>query len=241
MDIVDANTQVLEAGDGTQPFDATQVSATQLDCQDIEFPATTEPVESGPQPFVRLLSLSVGVPHIELMPTGTVVDGLENKHIFGRSKKKCDHLFNDQRISSMHCWIYTQDITVGGRVSMIVYIVDNSANGTFVNSLRMGRGVRYALSDGDELSLIKPEERGDLSLWDKARFIVKLPAPPVEPMSVAIEASAEGAVLRKRLGTISRLLQQERLLQSHYQIIRAIGEGAHGQVREGIHRSISTS
>lgn len=237
MDIVDTNSQFLDAGDGT-PFDATQVSATQLDCLDFDMPAVAEPVETGPQPFIRLLSLSVGVPHIELRPNGTVVDGLANKHTFGRSKKKCDYLFDDQRISSMHCWVYTQDIPVGGGMSTIVYIVDQSANGSFVNGRRLGRGVRHALCDGDELSLIKPEERVDLSLWDKARFIVKLPAPPVEPMSVAGVLSAEGAALRKRLGTISRLLQQERLLQSHYQIIRPIGEGAHGQVCD--HSLLST-
>ncbi|CAM9231300.1 unnamed protein product, partial [Ectocarpus fasciculatus] len=140
-----------------------------------------------------------------------------NKHTFGRSKKKCDYLFDDQRISSMHCWVYTQDIPVGGGVSTIVYIVDQSANGSFVNGRRLGRGVRHALCDGDELSLIKPEERVDL---------------------VAGVLSTEGAALRKRLGTISRLLQQERLLQSHYQIIRPIGEGAHGQVHLAIDRTL---
>lgn len=234
MDIVEASSQQFEQSQG---FEGTEVSATQLDITDIEIPLDDGPL-SLPQPFARLLSFSAGVAHINMMPNGVVVDGMMNKYSFGRSKKKCDFTFEDQRISSMHCIIYTQDVTVGGVMSAMVFVRDESANGTFVNGARVGRGLNHALRDGDELSLIKPEPGGDISDWDKARFIVKLPDAAIEPLIIGIGTSfgAVGGVgddsgaIRKRLGTISKLLQQERVLQEHYQIVRPIGEGAHGQV-----------
>jgi hypothetical protein len=205
--------------------------------------------DNVPQPWARLLSLSAGVGHVELMANGLEDNGMISKYTFGRSKKKCDFVLDDQRVSSSHCFIYMQNITIGGSVASIVCINDESANGTYVNGERIKRGVKHVLHDGDELSLVKPEAQGPMSKWDQARFIVKLPAPArTTDMQMSLNicvggiggmggldmtsagAGANSSAIRKRLGTISRLLQEDRSLRDHYQILRAIGEGAHGQV-----------
>ena len=211
-----------------------QVSATQVDIHDY---APTAPAEVGPQAWARLLSLSAGVPHIELLPNERSEDGMLNKYVFGRSRKKSDFVFDDQRISSVHCCIYEKSITVSGTASTKVCIADSSANGTFINGKKIGREHKQVLHDGDELSLIQPDFRS-VDDWQKARFIVKI---PVNDSAFGMGnvmlgenmfsfGSADSAVIRRRLSTISHLLEKERDIHDYYQMIRPVGEGAHGQV-----------
>lgn len=210
----------------------TPLENTQIYIDIDEFPPVAM-VEKSAQPWCTLLSLSAGVSHIYLTPQGDSHGGIgvENKYCLGRSKKKCDFVFDDQRISSLHCSMYAMDVSVSGGVTSMVCIHDESANGTYVDSQKIKPGVKHVLRDGQEISLIKPEKNALLSEWDKARFIVKIPAraSSEELINMSVQTD-EGVAIRQRLGTISRLLAQDRRLTDHYQVIRPIGEGAHGQV-----------
>jgi len=75
----------------------------------------------------------------------------------GRSKKNADLIFQanqpDSPISRLHCTILEED---GG------FFVrdDQSANGTYLNGIRMVPMDRYPLKEGDEIQLANPEKGG---------------------------------------------------------------------------------
>eukprot|EP00002_Diphylleia_rotans_P008771 TRINITY_DN1875_c0_g1_i3.p1 TRINITY_DN1875_c0_g1~~TRINITY_DN1875_c0_g1_i3.p1 ORF type:complete len:302 (+),score=53.77 TRINITY_DN1875_c0_g1_i3:43-948(+) len=55
-----------------------------------------------------------------------------------------------KKISQVHCSIFRQ---VDGEGKSSVILEDKSANGTFVNGAKVGKGVQYVLKDGDHISL----------------------------------------------------------------------------------------
>lgn len=55
---------------------------------------------------------------------------------------------------------------------LIPYLEDNSANGTFVNKIKVEKGVRRTLRNGDHVALINPD-LGDPDI-EKASFYIHL-------------------------------------------------------------------
>lgn len=195
-------------------------------------PSLTKPADAVNQPWVRLLSLSPERPNIELLRNEFRVNDMLYKQIFGRSRKKgCHWILNDLRISSIHCYIYYQHLSVGGRVSSLICIVDESANGTYVNGYRIKKGVRHVLNNGDEISLIKPEPPSvPIEEWGQTRYIIKInPNFFVTSNDSSYTAGLPGPTISLP-ATRSRDLQVPRKISDSYQIIEPIGEGASGQV-----------
>jgi hypothetical protein len=75
----------------------------------------------------------------------------------GRSKKNADLIFQanqaDSPISRLHCTILEEDGKLFARD-------DQSANGTYLNGIRMVPLDRYPLREGDEIQLANPEKGG---------------------------------------------------------------------------------
>jgi hypothetical protein len=75
----------------------------------------------------------------------------------GRSQKNADLVFQgtqaDSPISRLHCTILEEDGSFFARD-------DQSANGTYLNGLRMVPMDRYPLKEGDVLQLANPEKGG---------------------------------------------------------------------------------
>lgn len=84
------------------------------------------------------------------------LDSPNDELFFGRSKKfpqPCQ--FNDSRVSTTHARIFVEKGTL--------YVEDKSTNGTFVNGVRVGKGKRKELKNGDELSIVVPNSRHKLA------------------------------------------------------------------------------
>jgi hypothetical protein len=81
---------------------------------------------------------------------------------------------------------------------MDAYIEDNSANGTYVNDIRLGKTVRRILCDRDRVSLVNPRNPdGSVSTEAEASsFYVDLFTNPAtklkSPLSMLSSSSAEG-------------------------------------------------
>ena len=237
--VLHISTREMFAGNFLDVADSYECTQTQVDApMEIEFPVAAPPrIETNILPWARLVSLSPGVQDIELIRNNDNEGGLWYKQTFGRSRKNCDWVFDDARISSVHCYMYCQKLAVGEVVSQIGCIVDESANGTYVNGKRLKRHVRHVLYSGDEISLIKPESGAASSdSWSKARFIIKFnfvgPTGETKSRSRSIDGeNASSGQRRPRVASFSRLLRQDRNINDYYQMIRSIGEGANGQVR----------
>jgi pSer/pThr/pTyr-binding forkhead associated (FHA) protein len=68
-------------------------------------------------------------------------------------KQGCDIILNDIVVSGLHCYI-----TVVSTVSAV--IEDQSTNGTYVNGVKIGKGMTLELKNGDILTLGKPTAAG---------------------------------------------------------------------------------
>lgn len=120
----------------------------------------------------------------------TSYDLEKSDYTLGR-KATCDIVINDAAISNVHCRISRKpapNSVAGNPDDMVVFLEDLSANGTFVNKEKLGRGVTRALKHGDEIRLTsKPaapcyvyhdrhkdegEEKGEV--YKKYNFIKKL-------------------------------------------------------------------
>ena len=66
--------------------------------------------------------------------------------VIGRSKS-CNFVLDDQMVSRQHLTIeYSED-------DKTCYVIDRSANGTFLNSERLRKNERYPLKQGDNLQI----------------------------------------------------------------------------------------
>ena len=77
-------------------------------------------------------------------------------------KDGCLEKISDNTISSVHCRITIIQLSDDAlddddaRSNLEVWLEDSSANGTFVNAQKVGKGNRVRLSQNDEIGLIKP-------------------------------------------------------------------------------------
>ena len=72
-------------------------------------------------------------------------------------------------VSRDHCRIRSKLADTGE-----VVLEDLSANGTYVNGKRVGKGLSKALKCGDEISLAKPHRRGGALHFQLAKLISKM-------------------------------------------------------------------
>ena len=80
-----------------------------------------------------------------------------NRYKFGRSGS-CDVRFKDPRISGTHCRIYRK--LRGDTQDFDVFIVDSSANGTYVNGMRLKKNKPVKLESSDKVSLAIRKSKG---------------------------------------------------------------------------------
>jgi len=83
---------------------------------------------------------------LHLAPTFTLMN---NEFIIGRMSSS-DIVINTDVVSGTHCKII-REIRPSG--SMLVYLLDNSVNGTFLNGALLGKGIKVQLYHKDVISL----------------------------------------------------------------------------------------
>ncbi|XP_058226556.1 uncharacterized protein LOC131335283 isoform X1 [Rhododendron vialii] len=91
-------------------------------------------------------------------------------YTIGRSRKHCDSVFEDRRVSKKHCQILFDALNRKIRICDSVFWFGScgggstrvrvSVNGVFVNGVRIGRGEVAELGAGDEVSLVCGKDRG---------------------------------------------------------------------------------
>eukprot|EP01121_Diplochlamys_sp_Union-15-3_P001678 TRINITY_DN11463_c0_g2_i1.p1 TRINITY_DN11463_c0_g2~~TRINITY_DN11463_c0_g2_i1.p1 ORF type:complete len:173 (-),score=25.46 TRINITY_DN11463_c0_g2_i1:29-547(-) len=91
----------------------------------------------------RLMSLSKKYPNIELT---------KPEVSFGRAST-CDVKYEDLGVSGVHCKLIAEPGSAGK--SSLVWLVDNSTNGTFVDGILLGRGKRSLLQSGTVICILK--------------------------------------------------------------------------------------
>lgn len=99
---------------------------------------------------------------------------------------------------------YHIDLSSASDGKLIAYVQDNSANGTFVNRVKLEKGVRRILRNGDLISLINPDagasEKDDI---EKTSFYIHLylqdgtinratQAPIMQAITEAVENKSSG-------------------------------------------------
>eukprot|EP00043_Microstomoeca_roanoka_P021312 m.255095 g.255095 ORF g.255095 m.255095 type:complete len:489 (-) comp19073_c1_seq1:167-1633(-) len=116
-------------------------------------PSSAESDDSGDeQPacevWGRLFSERPEYPSVEL---------IEDTYKFGRHES-CQIIFADKCISNIHCTIIRENPQEAQSQyadgEMLAFLIDQSANGTFVNNERLGKGRKVALAHGDKISLL---------------------------------------------------------------------------------------
>ena len=78
-----------------------------------------------------------------------------NEFLIGR-KDSCHETIADQIISSMHVRITLLRTDEDEDAPLEVRLEDNSANGTFVNAQKVGKGNFVRLRGNDEIGFVKP-------------------------------------------------------------------------------------
>ncbi|KAJ5076368.1 serine/threonine-protein kinase fhke-related [Anaeramoeba ignava] len=104
-----------------------------------------ETVEKSQEPWGKLVSLTKGFPNFNLISNDPT--------IFGRLDN-CNYIIADPRISSYHCSIYRTIDTTSQASPFIVFLKDQSSNGTFVNGKVVGKGNQVKLFHSDEISFV---------------------------------------------------------------------------------------
>jgi hypothetical protein len=153
------------------PLLPTQVD-TQID-PITSFESDSEEEKTPPTHWAKLMSLSQDTPPYDMELTPPDEEGRQGIHRLGRSTNNCHITFTQRRISNIHCLFFCQASASDGK--LIAYVEDNSANGTFVNRVKLQKGVRRILRNGDLISLINPEistsEKTDI---EKTSFYIHL-------------------------------------------------------------------
>ncbi|EGD77684.1 hypothetical protein PTSG_08777 [Salpingoeca rosetta] len=87
----------------------------------------------------------------------TSIELIEDKYMFGRHDS-CQVRFTDKCISNVHCTISREHpqeaMSQYEDDEMLTFLTDQSANGTYVNGERLGKGRKVALAHGDKVSLL---------------------------------------------------------------------------------------
>mmetsp|Transcript_10440 Transcript_10440/g.17073 ORF Transcript_10440/g.17073 Transcript_10440/m.17073 type:complete len:517 (+) Transcript_10440:42-1592(+) len=120
------------------------VSDTQEDSGEGEEPALSTAVDSiasaNHKPIGKLVSLVKDVATLD-------ISTLSGEILMGRNEA-CSCRFSDRKVSSKHCRIFVQRIDSGWEV----VLEDLSANGTFLNGKKIGRGAFRTLEQGDKIT-----------------------------------------------------------------------------------------
>ncbi|XP_030647604.1 serine/threonine-protein kinase Chk2 [Chanos chanos] len=109
-----------------------------------------EALEPEPEPWGRLLPMEPGF---------RALNCFENEYWFGR-ESKCHYSFDD-RIVKRSRWFHTYSKKHFRlfREDNIVYIEDNSGNGTWVDGNKIGKGKIQALANNAEVALADPRNK----------------------------------------------------------------------------------
>ncbi|KAH3757073.1 protein kinase 1 [Pelomyxa schiedti] len=92
----------------------------------------------------RLISMVPGIPTLEL----------RNEEITLGRDPHCDFPFYNPRVSGQHCKIVREDSGCGTK---LVFLVDLSSNGTWLQGTKIGKGNKRLLSNGAAFSLVKDQ------------------------------------------------------------------------------------
>lgn len=188
-----------------------------------------------PQPWAKFVpsTLSSKLSTMEFYEQDTCENGMFHKHSIGRSRSN-NHVLDDARISSTHCILFCQRMEAGGESSFVPCLVDQSANGTYVNGARLRKGARHVLKTGDELALVNPT-----SVGPKISFMVQLflNGNRQPTYSGPTDSAAIDGGLRHRGATVKQMLHQGRDINDYYDLVKIVGEGAYGQVYAAIERN----
>ncbi|GAM18627.1 hypothetical protein SAMD00019534_018020 [Acytostelium subglobosum LB1] len=99
-------------------------------------------VAQAPNGWAILKSLNPAYPDYPLV---------DNEVVLGRQPNSTIH-FNDMNISGKHCAIIkTSD---PGDAQAIAFLYDHSTNGTYIDGIKVGKGNRFLLSNGQEIGLV---------------------------------------------------------------------------------------
>ncbi|KAJ1402706.1 SMAD/FHA domain-containing protein, partial [Ochromonadaceae sp. CCMP2298] len=162
--------------------------ATQTQTQMVEYDDFDEP---KPEPWARLIRDSGPT---ELHSTPADAEGHLNCHILGRSAAS-QVLFNHtQRISNKHCTLYCKLNLASPQLE--AWVVDSSANGTYINGHRLTKHTPRLLHHRDEISLVNPAlalPGAGPKIGQEIRaasFVVMLhlPTPPAEELAARMGA-----------------------------------------------------
>jgi phosphorylase kinase gamma subunit/serine/threonine-protein kinase Chk2/calcium/calmodulin-dependent protein kinase I len=198
-------------------------------------PSHIEVKAEAPKPWARLVPSDPksDVRTLEFHERKTCENGIFHKHILGRSRRS-EHVIEDARVSSSHCMIFCQRIEAGGHCSFIPCIVDQSANGTYVNGSRLRKGARHVLKNGDEIALVNP-----ISAGPKISFIAQifLNQQRHDNSRYSTDSEVTDAGLRRRGETVRQMLHQGRNIMDYYDLVKVVGEGAYGQVYVALERT----
>eukprot|EP01113_Clastostelium_recurvatum_P019686 TRINITY_DN2323_c1_g2_i2.p1 TRINITY_DN2323_c1_g2~~TRINITY_DN2323_c1_g2_i2.p1 ORF type:complete len:544 (+),score=139.32 TRINITY_DN2323_c1_g2_i2:49-1632(+) len=122
------------------------LSDTELDTTvpEISRSPSSSSLGSGKGPWGRLVSLNPVYPNIDLY---------EDEVILGRSGSTCKMTYEDPTISGRHCRIYRDPTPITSKTGNVVFVVDMSTNGTFINGELLGRGKKLLLQNGVDVAL----------------------------------------------------------------------------------------
>ena len=135
---------------------------------------------------------------------GKVVPLTKPVFAIGR-KETCQLRIDDAAVSSVHCKLHRSSPTNDTQSTCTVS--DESSNGTFVNGVRIAKGVHVELKDLDQIGLLKPSVRASGSTEESPYlflFRTRPPAPPPPPpQKVSIRGAAEVA-FASALGAVKK-------------------------------------
>eukprot|EP01147_Barroeca_monosierra_P003685 gene3685-6237_t len=105
-------------------------------------------------------------------PKYSSIDLTEDTYKFGRHES-CQTTFTDKCISNIHCTISrehpSEAVSQYDDDEHIPFLIDQSANGTFVNGERLGKGRKIALNHGDTISLLNKKDTPSYVFHDCSR------------------------------------------------------------------------
>ncbi|ODQ77874.1 hypothetical protein BABINDRAFT_163249 [Babjeviella inositovora NRRL Y-12698] len=120
------------------------------------------PHSTPPGTYLTLQPLSESIPHQPIH----ILQGM-NPFVVGRSDK-CNVTITDDRMSKIHCGITKKRHPTGTNTNIFespamglddVWLIDNSTNSCFINQLRIGKGKKAKIFDGDMIYLFNDKQK----------------------------------------------------------------------------------
>ena len=107
----------------------------------LEMETQVAPTAMVANPWSKLTSLNATHPHILIEA---------DKHTFGRVDNNST-IIPDKRLSSNHCTLERQKKDNG---DYTYFVYDTSSNGTYVNDMKIGKGEKKEIQNGDTIQLL---------------------------------------------------------------------------------------